>query len=125
VLNGGVTRVDQAREHLARVDGVMIGRESYQTPWMLAEADGLIFDDAHPLPDQREVIERYLPFVERELARGVPLIPLSRHLVGLFRGMPGARAWRRHLAENAHRKGAGAQVIQQALAKLSRQEAVG
>jgi tRNA-dihydrouridine synthase A len=124
VLNGGVTSLAQVREHLTRVDGVMIGRQAYHTPWILAEADGLVFGDTYAVPDRHHLIAQYLPFVQRELARGAPLGHITRHLVGIFHGMPGARAWRRHLSENAHRKRAGIEVIQEALAKLPRQRKI-
>ncbi|MEY6434137.1 tRNA dihydrouridine(20/20a) synthase DusA [Thioalkalicoccus limnaeus] len=116
VLNGGVTSLAQAADLLERVDGIMIGRAAYQDPWLLADADRLLFDDDHPVPTQHQIIEDFLPYVERQLAAGVPLNSLSRHLLGLFQGRPGARAWRRHLSEQAHRPGAGHRVLTDAAA---------
>jgi len=115
VLNGGITSLAAVEEHLRRLDGVMVGREAYHNPWLLAEADRRIFGDPHPVPSRHQVIERFLPFAERELAGGVPLTQLTRHLLGLFQGAPGAKAWRRHLSENAHRPGASSEVIRDAL----------
>ncbi len=106
ILNGGVKTLTEVREHLSRVDGIMVGREAYHNPYILAEADRLIFDSDTPPPTRLEVLENYLPYVQRELARGVPLHRLTRHILGLFQGQPGAKAWRRHLSQaTAHGKG--------------------
>jgi tRNA-dihydrouridine synthase A len=113
-LNGGVTTLAQARDLLARLDGVMIGREAYQNPWVLAQSDRIIFGDTGPLPTCHGVLEAYIPYVERNLGAGVPLSAMTRHVLGLFQGRPGARAWRRHLSENAHRPGAGIDVLRTA-----------
>ncbi|AGA90951.1 tRNA dihydrouridine synthase A [Thioflavicoccus mobilis 8321] len=117
-LNGGVASLDQAVDILTRVDGLMIGRAAYQDPWLLAEADRLIFGDPHPVPTPHQVLEALIPYVERQLADGVPLKSITRHLLGLFQGRPGARAWRRHLSEEAHRPGAGANVLLAAAARV-------
>jgi tRNA-dihydrouridine synthase A len=114
VLNGGVTTLEQAREGLARVDGVMIGRQAYHQPYFLAELEHFL-NPSFPLPDRRGVIERMLPYVQRQLAEGERLGRMTRHMVGLFANKPGARAWRRHLSEHAYRDGAGIDVILQAL----------
>lgn len=111
VVNGGVLTLAAAKGFLGPLDGVMIGREAYQNPWMLAQADHLIFGDRAPTTSRREVLERFLPYVERRLDQGVPLNAMTRHILGLFQGQPGARAWRRHLSENAHRPGAGLEVL--------------
>lgn len=111
VLNGGVTSLDAAREHLARVDGVMIGRAAYEDPFLLAEADPIIFGEPGPARGRGDVLRAYMDYVEAHLARGVPLARMSRHLFGLFHGHPGARAWRRHLTEGAARPGAGIEVV--------------
>jgi tRNA-dihydrouridine synthase A len=116
VINGGIKTLDEAAEQLQHVDGVMIGREAYHNPWILAEADRRLYGDDHPIPSRHEIIEQLLPFVETELSRGTRLQQISRHILGLFQGMPRARAWRRHISENAHRTGAGPEVIQQAAA---------
>lgn len=111
VINGGIETLDAALGFLDRLDGVMIGRAAYQSPWLLAQADGLIFQDPAPIPTRQEVLERLLPYVESGLRTGVPLTAMTRHILGLFQGQPGARAWRRHLSENAHRPGAGLEVL--------------
>nr|WP_281397152.1 tRNA dihydrouridine(20/20a) synthase DusA [Kaustia mangrovi] len=124
VLNGGIQTLDEAEGHLARVDGVMLGRAAYHTPYVLAEADRRLFDPAAPVPTREEIVERFLPYVEAELACGVPLKAMTRHILGLFHGVPGARGWRRHLSENAHRPGAGVEVIRDALRAVANREAV-
>jgi tRNA-dihydrouridine synthase A len=118
IINGGIQSLDSALEQLQRVDGVMIGRQAYQDPWSLMEADRRIFGDDHPLPTRHEVVERLLPFVEGEFSRGTPVGRITRHILGLFNGQPGARAWRRHISENAHRRGATPEIIRQAADKV-------
>ena len=118
VLNGGVMTLDEAEGHLTQVDGVMIGRAAYQSPYMLAEADRRFFGGAAEPLSREAVVEAFLPYVERQLVRGVPLKCITRHMLGLFNGMPGARAWRRHLAEEVHKPGAGPEVILAAMARL-------
>ena len=117
VLNGGVQTLAEAQEHLARVDGVMIGRAAYQTPYLLAEADRLIFGEDAASRNREEIVADFLPYVERQVSAGVPLKSITRHMLGLFNGLAGARAWRRHLAEEAHKPGAGPEVIEAALSR--------
>jgi tRNA-dihydrouridine synthase A len=117
ILNGGVQSLDEAAAHLEKVDGVMIGRAAYQTPYILAEADARIFGEAAAPKSREEIVADFLPYVERRLSEGVPLKSITRHMLGLFNGLPGARAWRRHLAEQAHVPGAGTKVIEEALAR--------
>lgn len=115
VVNGGISSIDDCRRHLSRVDGVMIGRQAYQQPWLLAELKAL--EDG--IERQREdIVREMLPYIERELARGTPLNRMSRHMLGLFAGRPGARAWRRTLSEHAHRADAGPEVLIRALEQL-------
>lgn len=115
VLNGGIQSLAECREHLQRVDGVMIGREAYQNPWMLAEADRVLFGMDNPVESRDDVIDSLLPYVERQLARGAHLNHVTRHILGLYQGVPGARKFRRHLSENAYRKDAGLEVLTEAL----------
>jgi len=114
-INGGVRTLGDARRHLTRVDGVMIGRAAYETPYLLATADRAFFGAATPPPTRREVVTAMLPYLEARLAEGVPLHRITRHMLGLFAGQPGAKAWRRHLSENAHKGGAAASVLSAAL----------
>ena len=113
-INGGIKSLALAQEFLHKLDGVMIGREAYNNPWILAEADRMIFNDDHPIPTRHEVLENMLPFIEPELIRGTQLNHITRHILGLFHGCPGARRWRRMISEQAHRPGAGIEVIRQA-----------
>lgn len=116
VLNGGVTSVEQVSEHLQHVDGVMIGRQAYHDPWFLTELDRAFAGNANPLPASRaDVVRQMIPYVERELANGAFLKHISRHMLGLFAGQPGARAWRRYLSEHAHLRNAGPEVLELAL----------
>ena len=117
-INGSVLDLAAAREHLEHVDGVMIGRAAYDDPYLLAPADRDLFGEPSEPPSRREVIESFLPYVEAHLARGEPLKCLTRHLLGLFARRPGARAWRRHLAENAHLEGTGSEVLVDAMEKV-------
>ena len=118
IVNGGIHTLEQARAQLAAVDGVMIGRAAYQNPYVLAEWERVLFDVAEPSPSRIEIVERLLAYVERECAAGTPLHAITRHILGLFNGLPGARAWRRHLSEAAHRPGAGPEVILDAMSAV-------
>ena len=119
VLNGGVASIDDCREHLQHVDGVMIGRQAYHQPWFLTELEREFGADPEAGAMTREdAIRQMLPYIERECADGAELKHITRHLLGLFAGQPGARAWRRYLSEHAHLPGAGVAVLESALAKL-------
>jgi tRNA-dihydrouridine synthase A len=122
VLNGGIATVEQAAAHIGRVDGVMMGRAAYQEPWRLLSVDPAVFREAAPFTSQRAAVEAFMPYVEAELARGTRLHSITRHMLGLFQGLPGARAYRRHLATEAVKPGAGADVLREAL-DLVRQRA--
>jgi tRNA-dihydrouridine synthase A len=115
ILNGGVTSVEAARGHLEKLDGVMMGRAAYQEPWRLLQVDPLLFGDAAPFASAKQAAQALIPYIERELARGVRLHSITRHLHGLFHAVPGARAYRRHLATAAVKPGAGADVLAEAL----------
>jgi len=114
VLNGGISEIGHVENVLRHVDGVMIGRQAYHHPYFLAELEHHMNSQV-PLPDRRDVIEQMLPYIKRELEQGERLGRVTRHMVGLFAGMPGARAWRRYLSEHAFRDGAGAEVLLEAL----------
>lgn len=114
IINGGIKSLDAAEQQLQHLDGVMIGREAYQNPWILAEADRRLFGDDHPILSRHQIIEQLMPFAQREFAQGNSISRITRHILGLFQGQPGARAWRRHISENAHRKGATPDLIIQA-----------
>jgi len=114
VINGGLTDLDQVDEVLQHADGAMIGRQAYHQPYFLAELEHHFMPEV-ALPDRGEIVERMLPYIESVLANGEPLGRITRHMLGLFAGQPGARAWRRHISENAHRDGAGTEVLINAL----------
>ncbi|MFA7320622.1 MAG: tRNA dihydrouridine(20/20a) synthase DusA [Dokdonella sp.] len=113
IINGGIDKVVEVQNHLRHVDGAMLGRVAYHEPYRLAELEQALY--ATPLPAREEVIERMRPYIEAHLAAGGKLQHISRHMLGLYQGLPGARRWRRHLSENAHRTDAGIAVIDEAL----------
>lgn len=113
VINGGITTVREVREHLQSVDGVMLGRAAYHDPYLLAELEASLYGE--PLPPRETVLAHLRPYVEAELARGTALKHIIRHLLGLYQGQPGARAFRRVLSEGAHRPGAGWSLLEQAM----------
>jgi tRNA-dihydrouridine synthase A len=114
-INGGIASVEQAAGHLAHVDGVMMGRAAYQEAWRLLAVDPLIHGAPAPYPSPKAALEAFFPYVERELARGTRLHSITRHILGLFQGVPGARAFRRHIATQAVKPGAGIAVLRDAL----------
>jgi tRNA-dihydrouridine synthase A len=116
IINGGVTSLVEAKAHLSFVDGVMLGRAAYHDPWRLLAADPELFGEAAPHAAMKDVFEAMAPYIERELAHGTRLHSITRHFVGAFHGVPGARAFRRHLAENGVRPGAGVDVLRDAIA---------
>src|SRR5262249_15298294 len=118
VLNGGIADLDQAVAHLRRVDGVMMGRAAYREPWRLLAVDPIVFGAAARFSTPGAAAEALIPLTQRELARGTRLHAITRHVLGLFHGVPGARAFRRHLATEAVRPGAGAATFRDALAHL-------
>jgi tRNA-dihydrouridine synthase A len=124
IINGGIAFLDDARTQLAFVDGVMMGRAAYQNPELLLGVDPILFDEPARYHDSRAALEAYLPYVASQLDRGVPLAAMTRHLLGLFAGQPGARAYRRILATEAVKPGAGIHVIARAIAEIERTGAV-
>jgi tRNA-dihydrouridine synthase A len=124
ILNGGVADLASARAELRRVDGVMIGRAAYQNPELLIGVDPQLFGEAAPVADAFEAIESFAPVISRGLERGERLHDYTRHLHGLFAGRPGARAWRRTLASDAIRPGAGLEVLRRAMAAVTRGSAL-
>lgn len=117
ILNGGIDSLSQVEEVLGHVDGVMIGREAYHNPYFLAVLEER-FSPGYAKPSRRDIVQRMLPYIEKELAAGERLARITRHMSGLFLGQPGARAWRRYLAENAFKEGAGAEILERALEQM-------
>jgi tRNA-dihydrouridine synthase A len=118
LVNGGIVDIGEASRHLEHVDGVMMGRAAYREPWRLLAVDPEIFGEPAPAASSRDALDELVPYVERALARGERLHAITRHVLGLFRAVPGARSFRRHLAENALEPGAGAEVLSEALAMI-------
>jgi len=119
VLNGGVASVEQALDHLRHVDGVMMGRAAYQEPWRLIAVDPLLFGEAAQFASAKHAAAALVPYIERETASGTRMHAIARHLHGLFRAVPGARAYRRHLAGAATSAQAGAELLRAALALVA------
>jgi len=117
-VNGGVKTLAEAKEHLEHLDGVMIGREAYQNPYILAEVDQQIFGVEKEVIKRSDVVKAMYPYIEQELSNGAYLGHITRHMLGLFQNMPGARQWRRYISENAHKPGSGIEVVEAALAKI-------
>ena len=116
ILNGGVKRLDVAHQALHALDGVMMGRAAYQDPACLLDADRMIFGEARPTPSRHQIARAMIPYFEEMAWRGVPFYAIARHMLGLFNGLPGARAFRRYLSENGTARDAGPQTLAQALA---------
>jgi tRNA-dihydrouridine synthase A len=118
VLNGGIATLEQAQAQLEHVDGVMMGRAAYQEPWRLLGVDPQLYGGPAPFATSKEAALAFIPYIERELAEGARLHSITRHVLGLFRAVPGARAYRRHLATEAVKPGASASVMADALAQV-------
>jgi len=118
IINGGITSLAEAKRHLAHVDGVMLGRAAYQEPWRLLTVDSELFGETPPHATMKDVFAAMLPYIERQLAEGTRLHSITRHFVGAFHGVPGARAFRRYLAENGVRPGADIDVLREAIARV-------
>jgi tRNA-dihydrouridine synthase A len=115
VINGGIKTLNDTLAHLEQVDGVMIGREAYSNPYLLAKADQQLFGDNHPIPSRIANAEQYTAYCIRQIEQGSRLNHLSRHILGLFHGEPGGRSFRRHISENAHKENANGDVLVDAL----------
>src|ERR1700759_5220335 len=123
IINGGIASLIEAKAHLAHVDGVMLGRAAYQEPWRLLPVDADFFGEAPRFASMKDVFAAMTPYIERELARGTRLHAISRHFVGAYHAVPGARAFRRHLAEHGVRPGAGIDVLRDAVALVEQRAA--
>ena len=118
-INGGIKTLSECVTHLQHVDGVMLGREVYANPYLLSGVDQQLFASNKAPLTRFEVLEQMYPYIEAQLRQGAPLNRVTRHMLGLFQGLPGARAWRRHLSENAHLSGTGIEVMQKAASFIS------
>ena len=118
IINGGIPGIEEARAHLDHVDGVMLGRAAYQEPWRLLAVDPELFREPAPHASMRDALEAMMPYIENQLAQGTRLHAITRHFVGAFHAVPGARAFRRHLAEYGVKPGAGVDVLRDAIAHI-------
>lgn len=127
IINGGITSLAQGKALIAgdegpALDGVMVGREAYHNPYSMARVDQELFGDSRPVLSRAQIMTAYLPYVESQLAEGTPLQHMTRHILGLYKGQNGGRLFRRHLSENAFRKGAGLTVLEDAIAIAEQHE---
>lgn len=123
VINGGITTIDEIRQHLHYVDGVMIGRRLYENPFIISQVDRIIYNDnSTRQPDRRQVLEQYMDYVTRETEYGTPLHSLVRHILGLYHGQPGARQWRRALTDNSRAGHVDLDAIQQIITSFDTTE---
>jgi len=113
-INGGIKTLDECEAHLQQLDGVMLGREVYANPYLLSTVDQRLFGGQENVLTRFEILEKMYPYIEQQLSNGAYLNHIARHMLGLFQGLPGARAWRRHLSENGHKPGADVSVMQKA-----------
>jgi tRNA-dihydrouridine synthase A len=118
VINGGIQTLQECQTHLQYVDGVMLGREAYQNPWMLAQVDSTLYGSDNPAATRDDVMAALLPYARRQLGNGAQLNHITRHILGLFQGVPGARKFRRHLSENAYKAGSGVEVLSEAYSQV-------
>ena len=115
IINGGIKTMEECQSHLQQVDGVMIGREAYQNPWLLAEVDAMIYAKESPIISRHDIIRQLYPYIEMQLSQGQRLSYISRHILGLFHGQPGGKRFRRYLSEHAHKANADLTVLENAL----------
>ncbi|PCJ17940.1 MAG: tRNA dihydrouridine(20/20a) synthase DusA [SAR86 cluster bacterium] len=119
IINGGITSIDDAVSLLGDTDGVMLGREAYKNPYVLADVDSRFFDEPNKVQSRIECLQGYLPYVERELTKGTPLQHITRHILGLFKGQKGGKQFRRHLSENSRLPNADVNVLHEAMAYVN------
>ena len=122
VINGGIQTIAECQLHLEQVDGVMIGREAYHNPWMLAQIDSKLFGASDPANNRDAVIEALLPYISTQLAEGARLNHITRHILGLYQSVAGARKFRRHISENAYKKQVGIEVLEEAYSLVKRSQ---
>jgi tRNA-dihydrouridine synthase A len=117
-INGGITTLEQAQEHLKHVDSVMIGRAAYENPYLFASVDQQFYASPEPVKTRRKILEGMFPYIEHWASHDVYLKHITRHMLGLFAGKPGTRAWKRHLSEHAHKSEAGVHTVIQAMQQV-------
>ena len=117
-INGGIATFEQIDDHLKHVDGVMLGREAYHNPYLMAQVDARLYGNNRDIPSRREVVELMMPYIEEQMRQGAYLSHITRHMLGLYQGQPGARKFRRYISENAHKKDAGIETLQAAVDEI-------
>ena len=122
IINGGLTTIEQCQEQLVQVDGVMLGREVYRNPYLLADVDRALFNGTQEAPTRAQCVALMADYVQEQLARGTRLHAITRHMLGLFQHQPGARVWRRYLSEHVHLAGASEQTLLDALACMPQRQ---
>ncbi len=115
IINGGITDLLQVEQHLQHVDGVMMGREAYHNPYILAEADQRFFNQTLAIPSREDIIAQLVPYIESQAQLGVQVKHITRHILGLFQGVAGGKRWRRYLSEHAHLVDADSSILSGAL----------
>ena len=118
VINGGIASFAEIKDHLGHIDGVMLGREAYHNPWLMSQVDSRLYGMEKPTVERKQVIEKMLPYIEAEMSRGTYLSHITRHMLGIYQGEPGARRFRRYISENAHKKGAGIEILLEAVEQV-------
>ena len=118
LINGGLNNFDQMQQQLEHVDGVMLGREAYHNPYIMAEVDNVFYGREKAIPSRHKIVEDFMPYIEEQLSKDIYLSHITRHILGIFHGQPGARQFRRYISENAHKPGSGIEVLRTALSKV-------
>jgi len=119
IINGGITDLIEGKNLLNQVDGIMVGREAYQNPFSLSQVDNLFFGEQYSKKSRLDYLQEYLPYIQQELEKGTPLHHMTRHILGLFRGVSGGKHFRRHLSENSCKSNASINVLLDAMAVVS------
>lgn len=120
IINGGIKTIEECKQHLTQIDGIMMGREVYHNPFIMSDIDQQLYNDATTIKQSEfDILNHYIDYMQEQLKQGVYLKHMSRHLLGLFSGKPGAKAWRRHISENAYKPESGIEIIQQAASYIS------
>ena len=122
IINGGIDSLEQCEHHLDRVDGVMLGRAAYQSPYMMAQVDRELFAETAAVASRADLVAAMLPYIEVQMAQGVRLHAIARHMLGLYHGQPGAKAWRRYISERSYKPEADGSLLQAAVAQMPQGE---
>jgi tRNA-dihydrouridine synthase A len=115
IINGGIKTIESSQQHLQAVDGVMLGREVYHNPYLMMQVDNVLYASPRETFSRKQILQQYFVYIEQQMQQGIPLKRMSRHLLGLFQGQAGAKAWRRYISENAYKEGAGIEILQTAM----------